>query len=54
MANPLHNLEDGLQRLKKERDGLKNEIKVYTNHLETAEKDILKFEKSIALLKKGE
>lgn len=54
MANPLHNLEDGLQRLRTERDNLKNEIKVYTNQLETKEKDILKFENAINLIKKGE
>ena len=54
MANPLHNLEDGLQRLRRERDGIKTELKSYTKMLVEVETDILKFEKSIDLLKKGE
>ena len=54
MPNPLYNLEDGLQRLNEERDRLLGEKKVLKNRLENLEKDILKFENAIKLLKKGE
>ena len=52
MANPLYNLEDGLQRLNEERDRLLGEQKVFKNRLENLEKDILKFKNAIKILKK--
>ena len=54
MANPLYYLEDGLQRLEKEKGYLMSEVKVAKQKLESLEKDILKFENAIKLLKKGE
>lgn len=54
MANPIHSLEDELQRLKQIEKNLKHDIKLYEKELKETQENISKFENSINLLKKGE
>ena len=51
MANPLHNLEDGLQRLREDRDRTLREETILKDRLGRLESDISKFENAINLIK---